>query len=473
MSVDAKLSPRVVLASVAFALLLRVSFSVFLAQAFWGRPDPRIDGDTRVFFRMAANLLERGSLTCNPGSEYGYFCRMPGYPLLLAAAAATVEGDEHLTYRFVSWLQVGLDSLATALVLGIAWKATGNQRLALIAALLYAAYPFIVAWTPVVMSEVVAVDLLLLAAYAFVVRPRGLLAPAIAGVALAGSALCRPQILLFAPIAALAYLLGPGALRARTSRTCVFSVAFGIVFGLWPSRNLILHDRLLMTQDLRGWPTPVWADDTLAFLRYIYSVKEDWQPQFGQILKGGRVDWPPASKVFPGDAERLDQAVKMARTCGSGFSRWPGFAGQVVVGQNCDSQIASSFAELRDRQVALNPWHFWVRVPTSNLKKALFKSAFHDQGNPARRLAALLFHYRSALLLAGVAGAMLALRRRDDPHGLMFLCLAGFVGLYAVLCFGTGPQMRNIEMRYLLPADVLLLFPAAYLLESLRGLRGR
>jgi hypothetical protein len=39
-----------------------------------------------------------------------------------------------------------------------------------------------------------------------------------------------------------------------------------------------------------------------------------------------------------------------------------------------------------------------------------------------------------------------------------------FTVFYALQCGGTSPQMRNIEMRYFLHADVLLLFPAAWLM---------
>ncbi|HET8647000.1 MAG TPA: hypothetical protein VFO85_16005, partial [Vicinamibacteria bacterium] len=46
--------------------------------------------------------------------------------------------------------------------------------------------------------------------------------------------------------------------------------------------------------------------------------------------------------------------------------------------------------------------------------------------------------------------------------------LSFFVLLYLTLCAGTSPQLRNIEMRYFLPADVLLLIPAAGLISRLR-----
>jgi hypothetical protein len=43
-----------------------------------------------------------------------------------------------------------------------------------------------------------------------------------------------------------------------------------------------------------------------------------------------------------------------------------------------------------------------------------------------------------------------------------------FVLLYVYLCFGTSPQCRNIEMRYFLQADVIMLIPAAYFLARFK-----
>jgi hypothetical protein len=46
------------------------------------------------------------------------------------------------------------------------------------------------------------------------------------------------------------------------------------------------------------------------------------------------------------------------------------------------------------------------------------------------------------------------------------ICLLYFMLLYFYLCFGTGDQCRNIEIRYFLPADILLLIPAAFFIEG-------
>jgi hypothetical protein len=104
-------------------------------------------------------------------------------------------------------------------------------------------------------------------------------------------------------------------------------------------------------------------------------------------------------------------------------------------------------------------------VPLENLRKAVFKRSLNDSASRARRLASLLFVYRTALILAGVAMGGFLLQRRQDPTGVVWLALVYAAVWYALLCAGTLPQLRNIEMRYFLPADVLLLVPAAAVIE--------
>jgi hypothetical protein len=87
-------------------------------------------------------------------------------------------------------------------------------------------------------------------------------------------------------------------------------------------------------------------------------------------------------------------------------------------------------------------------------------------------VASILARGRTALSPAGIAGAVLVLRRGSDDTGTTAIALGYFALWYVTLCAGTLPQLRNIEMRYFLPADILMLLPVAALL-SWRSLPGR
>jgi hypothetical protein len=106
-------------------------------------------------------------------------------------------------------------------------------------------------------------------------------------------------------------------------------------------------------------------------------------------------------------------------------------------------------------------------VPLKNLQKAIFKSDLSDNASVARRLGAYLFYYRTLLILSGIVGLLLLLRNRQTM--IMGIFVGAFFGmLYFYLCFGTSPQCRNIEMRYFLQVDVLMLIPAAFFLVKIK-----
>jgi hypothetical protein len=127
--------------------------------------------------------------------------------------------------------------------------------------------------------------------------------------------------------------------------------------------------------------------------------------------------------------------------------------------------VALLFDELRQNQIKYNPFNFYVKVPLKNFQKALFKVDLSDNASIARKLGSYLLYYRTILILIGVIGLFLLIKNKTT------LPIAAFVGLffgmlYIYLCAGTSPQCRNIEMRYFLQADVLLIIPAAFLLAK-------
>jgi hypothetical protein len=98
------------------------------------------------------------------------------------------------------------------------------------------------------------------------------------------------------------------------------------------------------------------------------------------------------------------------------------------------------------------------------LKKAILKNSLYDTKSSIRRLASFLFYYRTLLILIGIIGTVLILKNKANKNFGRFSLLY-FLLLYLALCAGTGAMFRNIEVRYFLHADVVLLIPAAYLIQ--------
>ena len=210
---------------------------------------------------------------------------------------------------------------------------------------------------------------------------------------------------------------------------------------------------------MRGYKT--WDIDIIAFLQYIYSVKAEWEPQFSSILSNTETVFPANAYSNPNDSLMLVKAIHLSKTCGSGFSHWRGYWKEPLYEDNCNEEIATLFNTLRENQIRANALNFYIYIPIMNLKKAIFKTKLYKENSIIRTLASKLFLYRTFLILMGIIGALLMIKH-SIPQGYLFFLF--FITLYFTLCFGTSVQFRNIEMRYFLPADVLLIFPASYFL---------
>jgi hypothetical protein len=226
-------------------------------------------------------------------------------------------------------------------------------------------------------------------------------------------------------------------------------------------RNYFVHHKVVITQDLRGFAN--WNGDMLAFTSFIYSTQSGWEPQFSQIRTNKPVQFPTYFKGSHEDSLLLQHAFHLQQTCGSSTSNWKIPASQIIEPGPCTDTIINLYTTLREKQIAENPWAFYVKIPIENLSKALFKTELSSQDNIIKRMASLLFVYRTLLILLGIFGCI-AWMKSSDLKIYSILILTYWASLYLALCAGTGPMFRNIEMRYLLHPDVLLLLPAAYMI---------
>ncbi len=441
--------------------ILRILFLQVLAPFYFGRENIYVDGDTYAWCWAFQNLLETGEFTVNPGLEYGYFGRMPGYSFFVGIFYLICGQSWEAAFPVIAWTQLALDTFAIWLVYSIMHKISGLRSAALIAAILYASYPFIIVWIPLVYSEQSSIFFMLLAIW-LLLKPKpysGFLGAAALGFA----ALLRPQMLLIAPfLLVYATFKEPLNRKFMLRKALLLGVGFMLVYAPWPVRNYVNHGKFIPTQDLRGFYN--WNTDVMAFMGYIYTVKPEWEPQYSQIIQNKKVIFPDIAYLSEEDSLKLDKAARMCQECGSGFSHKSGYWKKPFDEPNCNAEIVHLFNEQRLKMIQQHPFHVYVAVPLMNLKKALFKSRLTDDASLARKLASLLFFYRTLLIIAGWI-ALLVLFKRSDTRNKSFYAVIAlfFLAFYILLCAGTMPQLRNIEMRYFLQADILLLFPLAHL----------
>ena len=435
-------------------LLIRTIFSYFFAELYFNRPNIYVDGDTQAWALSFQNLIENGIYTLNLDNEYGYFGRMPGYSFFLGIFWLII-GNWDYVYPVVGFVQIILDVFAIWLVYKTAMNVYNHKTPALISSALYAFYPFIIVWNPVCYSESVSVFLMIASLYFLTIKTNKSIF--ISGVFLGVGILFRPQLLFLVPLFSIAVIFI--SKKTIPISLVLFIMAITITYGLWPIRNYLLHKKFILTQDLRGINN--WDTDVLSFMQYTYSVKAEWEPQFSSIIYNSETAWPKESYRTKKDSLLLDYAVSLSKNCGFGFSHWKGYWKKPVKKcESCSGQIASIYNHLRNNQILYNSYNYWIVVPINNFKKAVFKSSLNKNDTTVKKLASLLFYFRSFLIICGLFGIILMLNKRNY-YSLIFASF--LILLYFSLCIGTSPQMRNIEIRYFLHADILLLFPAAYL----------
>ena len=450
----------------ALGIILRLLFVFVGGKIYYGKADFFTQGDTPSWFHSFENLANTGTYTVDPAVENGKFFRPPGYAFLFGIFYLITLKNYLLASKILVWVQVLMDIISIWLVQQIAFMAVkdkkGFNKVAFgnTAALLFAAYPFVIVWAPVLYAETSSLFFLLLSIYFSMKLLSGkntFLSGVMGGIA----ALIRLQCIFALPLIGLTYLFSDEGIKRKLRAIVLFGFGILITYGLWPARNYFIQHRLVFSQELNiGY---FWADDYIAFMDYVYSVRTDHNPVYHQITLGEKVDWPASAYLNKNDSLLLDSVSHLCSTCGTGFSYFMVYDGvrQTPVGpaENCDSAIASIFYTLKEEQQKHNAFHYWITVPLGNLQKSLFKfSLYGNKSKIVKLLSSFLFVFRTFFIALGLFGIYLGLRNKFFEKRFAFFLLSYVVIWYFFLSF----FYRNMEMRYLLHTDVLLLIPAAY-----------
>lgn len=443
---------------ILLGLILRIVFIVFIAEPYFNRESIFFDTDTLAWQKCIENLINSGTYTTGVNGE---FSRMPGYPFFMGFIYLIFGKDWTVSLFIIGWIQIILDVFCIYLVYHISKNFYDKTRISIISACFYATYPFIIVWNPVAYAEQFSIFLMICSLYFFSkhYKKNKLIYLIICGLFLAISSLTRPQIIPLVLILALTLILKKTSqIKLNIKKGFLLCCSFIVIFGIWPARNFINHGEFIITKNADGFLS--WQEDVISFMQFTYSVKSEWEPQFSSIINNKETSFPEiAYGNSLEDSIKLERAIYLAKNCGSGFSFKTGYWKNKIYPdqKNCNEEISKLFYELRENQMRNNKFNFYVKVPLKNLYKAIFKFRFSENSSKFKKLATILFFWRTFLLIIGIVGALYSFKS-DELSQISILFM---ISIYFVLCFGTAPFMRNIEIRYFLPADVLLLFPAA------------
>jgi hypothetical protein len=225
------------------ASLVRTVVAAFAAARF----PPADDG---TFYHVVAARISAGNgyTWLWPDGVVTYAAHYPvGYPALL--------GFFYLLFGASPGVAMGLNAFVGALAAPAAHSLAARVATrwgALLAGLLVAFEPALVAYTPALMTEAVAGEILLVAAAVASARVGSLRARLLAASVLLGvCVLVRPQLVLLAPLVGL--LAAGEDARRRWSSALLVSVA-SIAFCLpWTARNCVRLERCAFVSANGGW----------------------------------------------------------------------------------------------------------------------------------------------------------------------------------------------------------------------------
>lgn len=477
-------------------LLLRILFLVYGARIYYGTSQKDIftNGDTHSFIWTFENLWWYGRYTFDFLEPDAAFGRLPGYPffyglhyILFGPAYAKLA---------TACTQVLLDSSSILLVFKILQRLKDAARLRVrltvvpyIGAALYATYPFVIVWVSIIGTETLA-TFLTLACLAWLLRPNQNAAQFLwLGLLLAVAFYVREYLGILVPIS-LGYLflsykrLPKASLGQVVPRRAVGVLTalllsggtFGIFYSLWPIRNYIsFHRIVLIKPKTAGYAN--YNVDFAGFRSWVFCWTNDEQSQLEQVANTDSNSFPAGVFANAAEAAEARRGAQLARACGSSFYLYrnkiygtaiyrnvAAMRSNQAYQQNCNAEISRIFEALRLSYIRRHPVLYWVNVPAHDVYKALFKSNKNATSGStnAERIKTLLiralFAWRSLLVILGFIGVLMFRRNRKLWPAVLFV---GF--MYVFLCF----IMRNLEMRYLLQADAVLLLPAAMLLGEL------
>lgn len=455
---------------ILLGFFIRTIFYLFGAELYYGKSDFHLGGDTFWWVNFIVNLIEHGCYCNDITDSLSCFARTPGYSFFIGVFYILTGKNIDLALKLIPLVQILLDCFCIYFVYSISNKSFKNTKIGLISSLIYSFYPFTIVWNVVVYAESLSIFFFLLSIYLIIISKREYHF-VLSGLFMGFAVLTRIQLIVGIPIyilSVLYFLLSNKKYYQKYLMKFLLYCFFLIgTYSVWPLRNYINYDQILYSQHLGD--KFHWSPDYMKFMDYIWSIQVDHEPQLTQIISNDSVIFPDDAYFYPGDSTLISEMIFLSRTCGEGFSyfsRSAGYRNNVVSHKNsCNDRLVSIFDTLILHQKEFNSFNYYVKVPLKNLKKAVFKTSLKKASNSTSfYISKILFTYRSILILISLLSLFYLLSNRKLMLNYITILAFSYTLLwYFFQCF----FYRNMEIRYLIHADILLIFPFSFIVHAI------
>ena len=438
------------------ALVLRLAYCFYLQKFMWGGEFRYTTADTFSYLDSFMNLIHYGRYCFDLEIKDSCFYRLPTYPFFL--------GINHLIFGKFAWASVSLfqsmiDAVSCCLAFAIARGLNFDLVSQRVVALLFIFYPFTIVWTSVQVPEVIGVFFVLLAVYFIVVEQRQVLSVLGSGAALVLAVWSKQYTLALLP--AVVFLVASRAdWKKAITITAAISLSFCVFYSPWPIRNYVNHGEWAF---LMGKTTGhrFYLADFASEMNFVKLFYENPKDQLEIMATNGKLVLPKSDFVKEHRYE-IDQAVRLAFEKGPGSLIRQGKILKINTEFRVDEKnVADAFSILSIKAKNEMVFTEYYRTAFESFQKGFFKTNYIAKSGSAI-IQAILFGYRGILVVLGISAIFVA---RDRVRWFILGVLIYWVSTLFVISF----IYRQVEMRYLLMSDMLLIICSGLTIGWLLG----
>lgn len=449
----------------AVALSLRLAFSFYFSQYYYG--DIRYTfGDTESFTQAFLNLINKGVYSFDINSPDAYLYRPPVYPLFWGLHYL-LFGAKHV-FKSVAFSQSILDAGSSVLCILLAGRLGCSCKWAVFAGMLYAINPIFLVHVPISGTETLAIFLTLLSIY-LALYPEKTSNLFWSALLLALATMTRQYLGIILPLCILYFCYRglqskPLGIAVFAKKSLVYLLSFCLFISPWFLRNTIeLQRPTILMGPTTGYRA--YQADYIAFRDFYSLYYVNITPIYTSIAIRGS-DGLADENTFGDLAEAVSQAARLAHHCGPSFLAWRSLKGhgstQSELIPPCQGEVVAAYTSLKNRALDRGGLALLLKAPTANVLKSLFKQELvHDQSSPTKAfMVRLIFGFRSAYILLALLSGVLLWKRPE----VVFLLYP--LAMIILISFG----LRQVEIRYLVQAEALMIPYATLAMDRLSGL---
>lgn len=432
--------------------VLKLLYLFVVGPAFFG-DRLFINADSYSYTDAIKNLINYGAYTHDRAWPLASFGRLPGVSFIWGFFYLLAGSKAYLCFALFQSL---LDIFAAWMVFKIV-KHYFNEFVGLCVCVIYCLFPLTTFYAAHTSAEYLSLFIVIAVFYRLVFFQPDLKNYLWIAVLLVVGFYVREILLLLIPLSFL-YIWKNFGFNLKLN--AITALVMLVLYLPWPVRNYMNSGKVILLKPYSsGYPE--FQEDMMSYMFWLYAWHDGDPDEYLEYsFKLDReVKFP--DEIFENEYEKklAYDLVRLAQHCGSSFIVWQRGAEWEHKNHNCNhTALISRGFDLLQRNYKMNhPFIYYVKVPFLNLKKAFFKSSLKNKHHVNTAMFIVVMIFRSLMLFLGLLACLKFWK--NDYFKMSFIF---FFVMYVLVSF----ILRQVEIRYLFQADVLMLIAATALVSD-------